>query len=201
MICADLHFHTCYSPDASAQPKNIVERLNQNSAVKALAITDHDTIEGYERVRKLAKPYEDIIIIPGVEISAEEGEIILLGITELPPRPWKAQNLTDYAHTNNALAVAPHPYRGLGLKDQIRSMNMDAIEILNAITSPELNRKAEQLARTQGLPGVAGSDVHAQGDLWNIYTEINAEANVDQILTAIKKGSIRVFQTGKSIRF
>jgi len=201
LICADLHFHTCYSPDASAQPKTIVERLNQNPTVKALAITDHNTTEGYEKVRQLARPYEDIIIIPGVEISAEEGEIILLGITELPPKPWKVQNLTDYAHAHNALAVAPHPYRGLGLKDQIRNLNIDAIEILNAITSPELNRKAEQLARTQGLPGVAGSDVHAQGDPWNVYTEINAESDIDEILRAIRKGSVRVSQTDKSIRF
>jgi predicted metal-dependent phosphoesterase TrpH len=201
LICADLHFHTCYSPDASTQPKTIVERLNQNATIKTLAITDHNTREGYEKVKELAEPYEDLIIIPGVEISAEEGEIILLGINELPPKPWKTQNLTDYAHANNALAVAPHPYRGLGLKDQIRNLNIDAIEILNAITSPELNRKAEQLARTQGLPGVAGSDVHAQGDPWNVYTEINAEPDLDEILRAIRKGSVRVFQTDKSIHF
>jgi predicted metal-dependent phosphoesterase TrpH len=201
LICADLHFHTCYSPDASTQPKAIVERLNQNPTIKALAITDHNTTEGYEKVSELAKPYEDLVIIPGVEINAEEGEIILLGITELPPKPWKTQNLTDYAHTNNALAVAPHPYRGLGLKDQIRKLSIDAIEILNAITSPELNRKAEQLARTQGLPGVAGSDVHAQGDPWNVCTEINADPDIDEILKAIKEGKVRVFQTDKSIRF
>jgi predicted metal-dependent phosphoesterase TrpH len=201
LICADLHFHTYYSSDASIQPKAIVERLNQNPTVKALAITDHNTTEGYEQVRKLAEPYEDIIIIPGVEISAEEGEIILLGIKELPPKPWKTQNLTDHAHKNNALAIAPHPYRGLGLKDQIRNLNIDAIEILNAITSPEFNKKAEQLARAQGLPGVSGSDVHAVGDPWNVYTEINAEPELNEILEAIKKGKVRVFQTDKSIRF
>jgi predicted metal-dependent phosphoesterase TrpH len=201
LICADLHFHTYYSPDASTRPKTIVERLDQNPTVKALAITDHNTTEGYEQVRKLAEPYEDIIIIPGVEISAEEGEIILLGITELPPKPWKTKNLTDYAHKNNALAVAPHPYRGLGLKDQTLNLNIDAIEILNAITSPELNRKAEQLARTQGLPGVSGSDVHAVGDPWNVYSEIDAEPEVNEILEAIRKGRVRVFQMDKSIRF
>ncbi len=201
MICADLHFHTCYSPDASTQPIAIVERLNQNSTVKALAITDHNTIEGYEKVKELAKPYEDILIIPGIEITAQEGEIILLGITELPPKPWKTQNLIDYAHANNALTVAPHPYRGLGLRNQASNFNIDAIEILNAITTPSLNKKAEELAKIQGLPGVAGSDVHAQGDPWNVYTEINAEPDLEEILTAIKEDKVHVFQTDKSICF
>jgi predicted metal-dependent phosphoesterase TrpH len=201
LICADLHFHTFYSPDASTQPKLIVERLNQNSTIKALAITDHNTTEGFKKVKELAKSYEDVVIIPGVEINAEEGEIILLGITELPPKPWKAQKITEYAHTNNALAIAPHPYRGLGLRDQARNLNLDAIETLNASASPELNGKAEKLARTQGLPGVAGSDVHAAGDPWNVCTEISADPEIYEILTAIKKGKVRVFQMDKSIRF
>lgn len=201
MIRADLHFHTRYSPDASAQPKFIVERLNQNSTIKALAITDHNTTEGSKKVRQLARPYEDIVIIPGVEISAEEGEIILLGITELPPKPWKTQKIIDLAHANNALAIAPHPYRGLGLKDQAANLNLDAIEVLNAITTPGLNEKAEQLARAQGLPGVSGSDVHSVGDPWNVYTKIDAEPEVNEILEAIRKGKVRVFQMDKSIRF
>ena len=201
MIYADLHFHTCYSPDASTQPKAIVERLNQNLTIKALATTDHNTAEGYEKVKELAKPYEDILIIPGVEITAQEGEIILLGITELPPKPWSTRNLIDYAHANSALAIAPHPYRGLGLRDQARNYDLDAIEILNAITTPSLNARAEELAKTIGIPGVAGSDVHALGDPWNVYTEINAESDIDEILRAIRKGSVRVSQTDKSIRF
>ncbi len=169
--------------------------------IKALAITDHNTIEGYEKVKELAEPYEDIIIIPGVEITAQEGEIILLGITELPPKPWKTQNLIDYAHANNAIAVAPHPYRGLGLRNQALDFDLDAIEILNAITTPLLNKRAEELAKTKGIPGVAGSDVHAQGDPWNVYTEINAELDLEEILVAIKEGKVHVFQTDKSIRF
>jgi predicted metal-dependent phosphoesterase TrpH len=201
MIHADLHFHTCYSPDATNQPKQIIERLNQHPTIKAIAITDHNTLQGYRKTAELAKAYQDILIIPGVEISAEEGEIILLGITQLPPEPWTARNIIQFAKENDALTIASHPYRGYGLADNALTLDLDAIETLNGITPIPQNKKAEQLAKTKNLPGTAGSDSHFPTDPWNVYTEIQAPLNVDEILEAIKKGQVRVSYTEKSIHF
>jgi predicted metal-dependent phosphoesterase TrpH len=201
MIRADLHHHTCYSPDATTLPKTIIEKLNTHPTIKAIAITDHNTLEGYKKAAELAKPYPDILIIPGAEINTQEGEIILLGITELPPQPWKAQHIIEYAKANNGLAIAPHPYRGLGLGNLAAKLDLDAIETLNGITSPNLNKKAEQLAKAINLPGVAGSDAHFPTDPWNVYTEIQAQLDIDEILNAIKKGQVRVSYTEKSIHF
>ena len=193
MIQADLHMHTKYSRDASQQPKTVVEKLNAHPTLNTIAITDHNTIQGNLEAQKLAKTYPDILIIPGVEISAEEGEIIILGVTELPPKPWNAENIIDFAKANNGLAVAPHPYRGVGIGDMARQLHFDAIEILNGITEPSLNKQAEALARTMGLPGVAGSDAHDDKDLWNVCTEVRASLETDDILKAIKKGRVRSF--------
>ena len=201
MIHADLHFHTYYSSDATNPPKQIVERLNMHPTIKAIAITDHNTLEGYRKTSELAKIYPDILIIPGVEISAEEGEIILLGINKLPPEPWTARNVIAHAKTNNALAIASHPYRGYGLGDRILQLDLDAIETLNGITPPSQNRKAEKLAETKGLPGTAGSDAHFPTDTWNVYTEIQAPLDLDEALDAIKKGKVTVSFTEKSIHF
>jgi predicted metal-dependent phosphoesterase TrpH len=196
-----LHLHTKYSPDASNQPKTIVEKLNAHPIIKALAITDHNTCEGYPKVQELAKVYSDILIIPGVEITAQEGEIIVLGITELPPKPWNVQNIIDFAEENAALTITPHPYRGMGLADLILKLDVDAIETLNGITEPHVNRKAEMVARERQLPGVAGNDAHDDKDLWNAYNEIQASLDVDDALEAIKKGKVKVSSTDKSIHF
>jgi predicted metal-dependent phosphoesterase TrpH len=201
LINADLHIHTNYSPDATNQPKTIVEKLNKHPTTKAIAITDHNTCQAYPILQELAKPYPDILIIPGIEISAEEGELIILGITEPPPKPWKAQTLIDYANDNNAVTIAPHPYRGYGLADQIQTLNLTAIETLNGITEPHLNRKAEQTAKTRNLPQVAGSDSHDPKDPWNVYTQIQATSNIDDILNAIKRGNTKPCTIDKSIRF
>jgi len=201
MIRADLHFHTCYSQDATNSPKRIVERLNNHPTIKAIAVTDHNTLEGYRKTQELAKVYSDILIIPGVEIGAEEGEIILLGTTRLPPEPWTARNIIEHAKRNSILTIASHPYRGLGLGDKALRYELDAIETLNGITPPNLNRKAEELAEMKGLPGVAGSDSHFPHDLWNVCTEIQASLDVDEILAAIRKGVVKVSFTEKSIHF
>jgi predicted metal-dependent phosphoesterase TrpH len=201
MVRADLHFHTCYSPDATNSPKNIVEKLNKHLTIKAIAITDHNTLEGYRKTAELAEAYPDILIIPGVEISAEEGEIILLGFMQLPPEPWTARNIIAYAKAENALAVAAHPYRGYGLGDLAAKLDLDAIETLNGITSPRQNKRAQELAETRGLPGVAGSDSHFYYDPWNVYTEIQASLDVSEISEAIRRGNVRVSLAEKSIDF
>jgi len=201
MIRADLHFHTCYSPDATNPPKQIADKLNAHPVIKVIAITDHNTLEGYRKTAELAKPYPDILIIPAAEISAEEGEIILLGIEKLPPEPWTARNVIAFAHENNALAIAAHPYRGYGLGDNAAELDLDAIETLNGITPPNQNKQAEKLAKTLGLPGTAGSDAHFPIDPWNVYTEIQATLDTDEILEAIKKGLIKASCTEKSIHF
>jgi hypothetical protein len=51
------------------------------------------------------------------------------------------------------------------------------------------------------LPGVAGSDAHNADELWTVCNQIQASLDVDEIFEAIKKGLVKVFSTGKSIRF
>jgi len=202
MIRADLHVHTKYSADATNQPKTIVEQLNTHPNIKAVAITDHNTVEGYYKVQQLASAYQDILIIPGVEITtAERGDLIVLGIAELPPKPWTVEDVIDFARQRKSLIIVAHPYRAYGLGDSAKNYCVDAVEVLNGVSPPHVNKMAENLARAMGLPGVAGSDAHNVDELWTAYTEIQASLDVDEILKAIKKGLVRVASTEKSIRF
>ncbi len=201
MIRADLHIHTTYSPDASIPPKTIVNQLHAHPYIKAIAITDHNTTEGYHKVQELASPYEDILIIPGAEITTTEGDIIILGTTELPPRPWTPKNVINFAKQKNGLTIAAHPYRAYGLGDQAKNYNFNAIETLNGISAPQANKMAENLAKTMNLPGVAGSDAHRVDEMWTVYTEIQASSDTDKILKSIKKGLVGVAYARKSIHF
>ena len=197
MIKIDLHVHTMYSPDASTRPKTIVNQLYAHPFIKAVAITDHNTVEGYHRVLELASAYKEILIIPGVEVSTVEGDLIILGTAELPPRPWTVENVIDFATQRDCLTVVPHPYRGYGLGDSARNHDVDAIEVINGLTGHMYNGMAEKLAKTMNLPGVAGSDAHTPDQMWTAYTEVRASQDVDEVLKAIKKGLVRVASTGK----
>jgi len=201
MIRVDLHVHTTYSPDATIQPKIIVEQLYTHPFIKAIAITDHNTVEGYHKTQKLASAYQDILIIPGAEISTIKGDLIVLGVAELPPTPWTVENVINFAKEKEAITVAAHPYRAHGMGDLTKNYDIDTIEILNGITPPHLNKMAANLAKEMGLPGVAGSDAHQVNELWTVYTEVQASSDISEILKAIKKGLVKVASAEKSIHF
>ena len=62
----ELHTHTTYS-DGILTPQQLVERAAK-AGVKALAITDHDTLYGWSEAIAAAIPH-NIEIVPGVELS------------------------------------------------------------------------------------------------------------------------------------
>ena len=59
-IYVDFHNHTTFSHDSTTSPKVLVDALKAHPYVKAAAVTDHDTLAGFEEIRKLAAPYPDI---------------------------------------------------------------------------------------------------------------------------------------------
>lgn len=75
---ADLHVHTIYS-DGTFTPDEVVDTAHKNG-LSAIAITDHDSVDGIEPSMTAAKKY-GMEIIPGVELTAEEEniEIHILG--------------------------------------------------------------------------------------------------------------------------
>jgi len=194
MMRIDLHVHTVFSGDSTLSPKLIVEQLYAHSFIKGIAVTDHDAIEGFLHVRRLAEAYDKIVIVPGIEVSAEEGHVTVLGVEEKPRYPLKAEEVLDFARERAGLLVVPHPYRVFGLGDKARNLQADAVEVLNSRATRGENKMAEALAREIKLPGVAGSDAHRPRDLWTAYTEVDAEPDVDSVLEAIRKGLVRASQ-------
>ncbi|HAN09068.1 MAG TPA: phosphoesterase [Clostridiales bacterium] len=73
----DLHVHTTRS-DGQFEPSEVI-KLAKSQGLKAIAITDHDTIDGIEDAVNAGKEY-DMEVIPGIEISAEyEEDMHILG--------------------------------------------------------------------------------------------------------------------------
>jgi len=192
MIRIDLHVHTIFSGDATINPKLLVDTFYAHPTIKGIAITDHDSLEGYFQVRKLATAYPDLLVIPGVETTTPEGHFILLGIEEKPPYMSTLENVVDFAIERAALIVIPHPYRAdRGIGDAAERIQADAIEVINPSATLKENRLAEKLARARSLPGVAGSDAHNQDQLWTAYTEVDAQPDVNSVLNAIKNGRVK----------
>ena len=178
-----------------------MEKLVAHKFIKVAAVTDHDSLEGLSVIQQLAAAYPDILIIPGVEISTAEGDLLVLGTEEAPPKPWTVEGVVDFARDNACVSVIAHPYREYGMGDLAMNYHVDAIEVLNGESSPNANKLAHDLAKSMGLPGVAGSDAHQPSELCSVYTEVQAGLDVDEILKAMKKGLVAAHSAARSIHF
>ena len=78
----------------------------------------------------MASAYPDILIIPGVEISTPQGDMLVLGTEELPPKPWTPEIVVDYAKSIDGVSIVAHPFREYGMGDLARNYKVDAIEVL-----------------------------------------------------------------------
>lgn len=175
--------------------------LVAHNYIKVAAITDHDSVRGCKVTMELASAYPDILIIPGVEVSTTNGDMIVLGTTEMPPKPWNPQDVADYAKSIGAVSIVAHPYRLYGMGDVAKKLKVDAIEVLNGGSNADANRQAKEMAKEMGLPGTAGSDAHQVSELFSVCTQVQSELSIDEVLGAIKKGSISAQPTRGSIHF
>jgi predicted metal-dependent phosphoesterase TrpH len=166
-LYADFHIHTVYSSDSVIQPKTLVDMLLAHSFIKVAAVTDHDSVRGCKATMDLASAYPDILIIPGVEVSTPNGDMLVLGTEEMPPKPWNPQDVADYAKSIGAVSIVAHPYREYGMGDFAKNLKVDAIEVLNGGSNSAANKQAKELAKMVGLPGTAGSDAHQTSELFS----------------------------------
>ncbi len=187
MLC-EVHCHSKYS-DGLPTVEAIMKQASKK--VQALAITDHNTMTGYEHAKKLAP---NILLIPGAEITATRADgkhchILGLGIQELKKGIVlsKVVDVIDYIHSQNGIAIAAHPFRQRQNIDVNDAKMFDALEVINGNTFQEGNKKAIELALQLKMPATSGSDAHLARDVGKFAFQIEG-SSVDEILKNIKKG-------------
>ncbi|MBI3190960.1 PHP domain-containing protein [archaeon] len=141
--------------------------------------------------KNIEKKY-GIIAIPGEEITTNSGHLVALGINEFVKPGMGVEETIDKVHDLGGITVGVHPFdiRNEGISELSRKA--DAIESFNAINIERFsNKKAKDFAEMHKKPQVAGSDAHWTEMMGYGINEIEAN-NVDDILTAIKKGKVHI---------
>jgi predicted metal-dependent phosphoesterase TrpH len=200
-LYADFHIHTVYSPDSLVQPKTLVDLLVAHKFIKVAAVTDHDSVRGCRATVELASAYPDVLIIPGVEISTPKGDLLVLGTSELPSKPWTPEIVVDFANSVDGVCIVAHPFREYGMGERARNYKVDAIEVQNGGSSKVANNQAKEFAKSLSLPGTAGSDAHQVSELFSVCNKVDASLSMDAVLKAIKKGAVSAQVSSGSIHF
>jgi predicted metal-dependent phosphoesterase TrpH len=106
MGLADLHIHTIYSYDGTASVPAVLRHAKQ-IGLEVIAITDHDEITGSLKALELAPDY-GLEVIPGIEVTSAEGDLLALSITENIPRDLPLIETVLKVHELGGFCIAPH---------------------------------------------------------------------------------------------
>lgn len=197
---ADLHMHTHYS-DGDALERVLEKALNMG--LDAIAITDHDVVEGSLEARRIVHARRlPFAVIPGTEVSSRDGHIGALFVMRGFPQNLSAEETVQQIHEAGGLAVAHHPYspalldilarKRLGCGDLIRSVPFDAVECTNAVPGfgVKYNIAAIEALRRQhiGVAVTGSSDAHYAGFVGKGRTYYAGNGGVWSLRTALQQG-------------
>jgi predicted metal-dependent phosphoesterase TrpH len=191
MLTCDLHVHTNFSKDGESSVEDIL-RAAEAAGLDAIAITDHDSVDG---AKKALACETSVLVIPGIEVTTKQGHLLVLGVTEIIPAGLDVEATVAIARSMGALLILPHPYHvwrhGVARRRKAGMIVVDAVESFNSrYIVGSANRKAERIARKLGKPCVGGSDAHNARFVGFGKTYVDAEKNVPAILDAIRAGNI-----------
>ena len=163
----------------------VLNYISLATPLDTVAITDHNTMDGYERAREFQARFDhlqEITLIPAVEISSRAGHIIGLWVERLIPRGLSAEETIAAIHEQGGLALAPHPFAWLpglaeftGVAGRFLDLPFDAVETRNSTPSELLNNhRTTRANRAHHCPlaECGGSDAHflwAIGRTWTEY--------------------------------
>ena len=203
MGLADLHLHTIYSYDGTASLPAVLSRAKQ-LGLDIIAITDHDEIAGALKALEIASNY-DVEVIPGIEITTAEGDLLAYFITEKVDAGLSLVETVLKVSDLGGVCIAPHPMAGgMGMKSlSARSIlkalrnsavaeTLIGIETYNATALDRMsNHYARILANRLDIAQVGNSDAHVVDAIGLGTTEFEGR-NAADLLIALKNKTTKI---------
>lgn len=188
-----MQIHTEYSYDGYVSLHDL-DRICRRRKITAVAITDHNEIEGALEAERLnRKGILKTRIIVGEEVKTCQGEIIGLFLKEkIPPDMSMAETL-NIIREQGGLVYLNHPF-GYGQRsaqlciEDLEGLweQIDIIEVFNGRNMRRQgNRLAMKLARSRGKPGGVGTDAHSPWEVGRSYVRMANFDGPEDFLSAL----------------
>ncbi len=204
----DLHVHStgsgmCNTPGLSRicresynQPGEVYDRCKQ-LGMSIVTITDHDSIDSAEALRK----YADFFLSEEVTVQMPSGTELHLGVynilekdhLEIQRRRADFISLLMYLTERKLFFSVNHVFSGLTGHRELEDFNwfasyVPAFEVRNGQMWPEANLSAERLAKKLNKAGIAGSDSHTLAGVGLTYTQVPGARTVEEFFSSLRAG-------------
>ena len=204
----DLHVHTIHSGmctvpvarnfcrESYNAPAAVYEKLKQ-SGMDLVTITDHDSIDAAESLRK----HPDFFLSEEATCHMPSGREVHIGIYDITERQHieiqrrrdDFYSLLGYLNEQKLLFSINHLLSSLtGPRDQSDFIWFESVfpcvETLNGAMPGRSNRFAAELAARMGKAPIGGSDAHTMRGVGSAFTIAPGARNKEEFLQAIRAG-------------
>jgi len=199
----DLHAHSRpRSDDSDLSPVELILQAKQ-TGLDGVCVTEHDWHWTDEDISRLSRDL-DFPIFRGMEISSDEGHLLVFGLGEYKFGMHHAEFIRKLVDEVGGVIIMAHPYKRqvhynpapqelleAACHNPVFSL-VDAVEVLNSRSSDKDNNFALELSRRLALKGVGGSDAHSFTDIPTCATEFERRiGSLEELLTELKAGRYR----------
>ena len=185
----DLHVHSNASHDSRTAPA-AVALASRRLGLDPIFLTDHDTVAGALQLKATGVP-----VVVGEEITTADGELIGIFLEREVASRLPAHDTAGRIKEQGGLVYLQHPY------DQFRrhltetaieeiADQIDIVEVFNARSDEEANRRAADLCLTLGAAAGAGSDAHRFSEIGSMYVELPTFEGAQAFLASLRQARI-----------
>jgi predicted metal-dependent phosphoesterase TrpH len=174
-----------------------VYRRSKLRGMSIVTLTDHDSIEAAEVLRK----HPDFFLSEEVTVCLPTGTLMHMGVygifekdhAEIQRRRNDFIALLMYLTERKLFFSVNHVFSGLTGRREEEDFNwfasyVPAFEVRNGQMWAQANLSAEQLARNLGKIGVAGSDSHTLSGVALTFTEVQGARTVEEYFAGLRAG-------------
>lgn len=160
-------------------PTELVRRAKY-IGLDGVCITDHNRVWDREIIRKLGRD-NDIVVIGGVEVSTESGDILVYGLHRPVREVQEIEELRMMVDETGGVMIAAHPFRGefavfnnplaldaVGKRPAFRYL--DGLEVCNGLSGEPERAFSAEVAAHLNLAATGGSDAHAVLGIGRCFT-------------------------------
>jgi predicted metal-dependent phosphoesterase TrpH len=211
-VKCDLHVHSyfsgsCTTPlvrnfcrESYSDPEEVY-RVLERRGMDLFTLTDHDSIEGAERLRR----HPHFFVSEELTCKMPSGTEVHVGVYDLSERQHiqllqrrnDLVSLLMYLTEKRLFFSINHVFSSVTGLRQLEDFDwfneyFPALEIKNSHMLERANQNAAELAKRWGKIGIGGSDAHALPSVGTAYTEVPGARDKEEFFAGLRSGAGRV---------